>query len=1333
MTYEYHENLPHSRDHAKQMIDRALAENLTLYIAYRDGKGNETRRNIQPLEWVEDYKIRAFCLLQQAERHFVLSRIKDIGIVDTESAGHSPHTDSIQTTVPPRTSSREQWRASKPTAGAHLVKPPNRQPHSFSEPPSPQIQNSQQWQQLVRYYVECLNREYLQNYVLEQSGHNYHFFPQEDEGNVFRFLAGHISFDFPILIDRQPTEIVEFILDPKRQDQELCLGFPVLLAYGKMAPLFFVSCKVEKQENIVRLYPDEYEVSYAVVRFLDLDKEEFTEVVRQIDWLGFESLAERIRALQDALLLKIEEFFGGSAIPRREEQFPRLRETSNDIVLATTPGLFWASKNRYTGALIEELENLSNQDWNAIPVSVSQFLDVSKQQEYSTPLSFEGDKKVYVSPINNEQRKAAHAALEMPLTVVTGPPGTGKSQLVLNIIANAVLEGKSVLFASRNNRAVDVVASRIQAGNFPGMIRSGNREERRKAAHNMLQALPKIAMPHEKKSLPVLIDGYRRSRAELVNQSERLEEIQRLAASINNKRQELEAILKDLPQQPAELIRRESLALYGADVKSSREITISLMEAFKRVEQRKELIESVLQERIADNRHGYALVNDIARFEGERGRFGSGENSIRRMGYFGSLDALQQHLQLWRLLVDAVEARLAAERIGSEITELERKLSLLNASLANELQLETHHAAGILSDTTLDSLDMQVSKVQSLISKARKRSLSNLFGFRRGPQIEVVRTELTLLLQDLKQSTVDDLQNFDDLQQRFEQVKAYLLAVLTIKMIAAQRERLNEAQSNAGEKIGRLDLKTQSDFGHLKIQGEEPTALRKTVEDALRQVSELVAQRDKAAVRFEADVVRSSVLSELWTSFKQTVSGSEYAEWTFKSALGIPVLVDFASHWLRTLDAVDKKIAIEQLTATIQGMGGEEVAVATVEELQNQVVEQGFKILNLNWRQAVFDLEPSRLQNVEYYASSMRDALEESDDYNRQAYQRMLSLRDGHADDIIAAFPVWAITNLSISSSFPLKPELFDLVIIDEASQCDIPSALPLIYRAKQVAIIGDAMQLQHIATLTEENHNQLARDFNIATEAFSYSKHSLFDLAARSVGQRPGILLLKEHYRSHQNIIQFSNDEFYEGNLIIKTNLAKREIPASVLENASGIFWLNVRGETIHPAGGSARNTYEANAIKQVLPAIVQQLEKLDWKASLGVVTPYRKQRDDLVQWVEPKFGETITVGTAHTFQGDEREIMIFSTVLAQGISNGSLGWLTATENLLNVAVTRARTILLIVGDLDYCLGLPGNNPYRKLAEYVRQDPERVLRSEAQLPLFSAVATSIDEEAVKD
>lgn len=80
--------------------------------------------------------------------------------------------------------------------------------------------------------------------------------------------------------------------------------------------------------------------------------------------------------------------------------------------------------------------------------------------------------------------------------------------------------------------------------------------------------------------------------------------------------------------------------------------------------------------------------------------------------------------------------------------------------------------------------------------------------------------------------------------------------------------------------------------------------------------------------------------------------------------------------------------------------------------------------------------------------------------------------------------------------------------------------------------------------------------------------------------------------------------------------------------------------------------------------------------------------------------FESNITIGTAHRFQGDEKDIIVFSPAVSEGVKPGTLHWIQATNQLLNVAVTRARSLLVIVGDHDICSRTKG--PLKDLVEYV-------------------------------
>ena len=104
----------------------------------------------------------------------------------------------------------------------------------------------------------------------------------------------------------------------------------------------------------------------------------------------------------------------------------------------------------------------------------------------------------------------------------------------------------------------------------------------------------------------------------------------------------------------------------------------------------------------------------------------------------------------------------------------------------------------------------------------------------------------------------------------------------------------------------------------------------------------------------------------------------------------------------------------------------------------------------------------------------------------------------------------------------------------------------------------------------------------------------------------------------------------------------------------------------------------------------------------SLASASLHHREQAKRIGWVSQAFGDNdrIVVGTAHTFR-QRTDIMIFSPVLAPGLSDGSRNWLDNTANLLN-AITRARAQLVIVGHWDYCRNLSPSSKYHRLAYYV-------------------------------
>ena len=181
-----------------------------------------------------------------------------------------------------------------------------------------------------------------------------------------------------------------------------------------------------------------------------------------------------------------------------------------------------------------------------------------------------------------------------------------------------------------------------------------------------------------------------------------------------------------------------------------------------------------------------------------------------------------------------------------------------------------------------------------------------------------------------------------------------------------------------------------------------------------------------------------------------------------------------------------------------------------------------------------------------------RDALAEALRLNRRTlalFKTALEARSTAEQDkifaeldfsaLLGAFPIWATTNPHAAEIMPLEHEMFDLVIIDEASQCDVASALPLLYRAKRAIVCGDPKQLRHLSWLREDRQAALASQHGLSASQrsqWNYRTHSLLDVVNGALPSQDDVVLLDEHYRSLPQIIEFSNRRFYGGAFRVMT-----------------------------------------------------------------------------------------------------------------------------------------------------------------------------------------------------
>jgi len=294
---------------------------------------------------------------------------------------------------------------------------------------------------------------------------------------------------------------------------------------------------------------------------------------------------------------------------------------------------------------------------------------------------------------------------------------------------------------------------------------------------------------------------------------------------------------------------------------------------------------------------------------------------------------------------------------------------------------------------------------------------------------------------------------------------------------------------------------------------------------------------------------------------------------------------------------------------------------------------------------------------------------------NRALKEKNLTLLDEkihqvNFDLVLKALPIWTTTTKEISKCLPLSIRLFDLVIFDESSQCDIATAIPAIFRAKQMVVVGDPLQLRHISFLSRGKQRELKQKNSVTRDIPDYRNDSLIDWTNETLSNPDQSTYLDEHFRSKTDIINFSNSKFYGNRLkLIRSN------PLS--DTTTSVEVINVDGTR----DSNGVNLIEIDNLISKVREIIDKYKKANVTLvpSIGISSPFADQ----VKQIKKELSEAIPfdlikrhdilVGTPFHFQGEERDIMMISFCIDNDSHHASINYLNR-EDVFNVLITRAR-----------------------------------------------------------
>lgn len=257
-------------------------------------------------------------------------------------------------------------------------------------------------------------------------------------------------------------------------------------------------------------------------------------------------------------------------------------------------------------------------------------------------------------------------------------------------------------------------------------------------------------------------------------------------------------------------------------------------------------------------------------------------------------------------------------------------------------------------------------------------------------------------------------------------------------------------------------------------------------------------------------------------------------------------------------------------------------------------------------------------------------------------------------------FPIIATT--SISAHKLGKPgTYFDMVIMDEASQGNIAVSLVPIIRGRSLMLVGDPQQLSPVILLNPADNEKLKKIYGITSE-YDYIKNSIYKtyLACDAVSEE---ILLSHHYRCNKKIIAFNNKKYYNDKLVINSQ-SKTKNP---------LIFKNIAADTTQ-----YKNTAPKEA-EEIIDFVKSNPDK-----SIGIITPFSNQKDLINSMLKDNGIENVPCGTVHAFQGDEKDIVLFSLALTQQTGRGTYDWLKNNKELINVATSRAKEQLVILSDIN-------------------------------------------------
>ncbi|MCI2956760.1 DUF3320 domain-containing protein [Agromyces atrinae] len=904
-------------------------------------------------------------------------------------------------------------------------------------------------------------------------------------------------------------------------------------------------------------------------------------------------------------------------------------------------------------------------------------------------------------PADASQLGAVAEAVAGRTFVLEGPPGTGKSQTITNLLARALAAGKRVLFVAEKRAALDVVKSRLEMVGLGDLsLDLHDKSARPAAVRSQIKRALDLAIRADSAKLKADVESAQASRRALARYAERLHEPNAAGLSLYSARTTGLALDRDVPALDV-----PTSVVGGSDMGTLESLRASL----------RQLPETADLARPGRN-HPWGFVDeasgkriDVSQLLAAATAFDSALAGVIESGIplaHISLEKSPDGLTTWTHISRAPRHPLTTldaltdpawtaylSSLRGEIMAFPKPgwISQVRATVLTRDVRDIHREA-IAADTSgffgrkkrrravlarfADELEVEVKTI-------RLKALSTLTAEMEATatSVEALRERLSAVPIPLSDTSFNPLIESDvvGIRSRIEWIEWLCGALRNRADPAVAAVRTYFAGTPSGTSAGELE----------------------TFQKAWQDLQDVAGTRSAAAAEW---VGTSDFLTKWWLT-RSDRRLNEIGE------VGIVRWLEFtrALEPLRTagLESARRALLVGEVPAEYAAIALDRgIAEASMLERQDAAALAGFDLeahtrtihrftqSTRNVRAELPRAIPAELlarRRVSVSAGGKMGALRRQLDRQRGGMS-VRALLENYGDLVVEVMPCTLMSPESVARFFPARADLFDIVVFDEASQIRVADAVGAMGRGSSVVVVGDSKQMPP-TTFADAGAS--------IDEEADYTPETIVDeesILSESVQAQVPRKWLSWHYRSQdESLIAFSNHHYYENRL----SSFPAPMPTAADEgiHGHGITFVRVNGHFERSGRGKSLRTNRVEA-----EAIVDEVRRRfaaspDATPSLGIITFNAQQRDLVDNLLRDTGDERILVAldardgvfvkNLENVQGDERDAILFSVAFSvneKGVLPLNFGPLSRAggERRLNVAITRARRQVVLFASFD-------------------------------------------------